>query len=139
MVAGAVEQVATAGRVEVEEDPGNNNDLFLQAGLEEVEAVGDGSGEMFTDRERSMVRESGTFFLFLLFFAFLVAGAAGNERKHSQIEPDVEGGGRDGLDNKAHLAEALDHVVPLLLWAMLGVARQRLFRGWWIEGIISLP
>lgn len=45
MVAGRVEQIATARRVQVEEDTGNNNDLLLQTGLEEVEAVRDRAGK----------------------------------------------------------------------------------------------
>ena len=85
MVAGAVEQVPTAGGVEVKKDSGNNDDLFLQAGLEEVETVGDGCREVFADRERSTVREDGTFFLFFFSFAILLAVTTGNERKHLQI------------------------------------------------------
>lgn len=47
MVAGRVEQVTTAGGVQVEEDAGHDNDLLLEAGLEEVEAVLDGLGQAF--------------------------------------------------------------------------------------------
>lgn len=44
-MAGTVEQITTARRVEVEEDARHDNDLLLETGLEEVEAVGDGLGE----------------------------------------------------------------------------------------------
>lgn len=40
MMARAVKQISTSGRVQIEEDTRNNNDLLFQAGLEEVEAVG---------------------------------------------------------------------------------------------------
>lgn len=45
MVARAVKEVTSSRGVQVEEDAGNNNDLFFQTGLEEVEAVGNGIGE----------------------------------------------------------------------------------------------
>ena len=45
VVARGVEQVTPTGGVEVEEDAGDDDDLLLQAGLEEVEAVGDGAGQ----------------------------------------------------------------------------------------------
>ncbi len=44
-MARAVKQVAAARRVQVEKDAGNDNYLFLQTRLEEVEAVGNGLGE----------------------------------------------------------------------------------------------
>lgn len=44
-MAGTVEQITTARRVEIEEDARHDNDLLLETGLEEVEAVGDGLGE----------------------------------------------------------------------------------------------
>lgn len=44
-MARAVEEITTAGGVEVEENAGDDNDLFRQAGLEEVEAVSNGLGE----------------------------------------------------------------------------------------------
>lgn len=44
-MAGGVEEVAAAGGVQVEEDARDDDDLLLEAGLEEVEAVGDGTGE----------------------------------------------------------------------------------------------
>ena len=45
MVAGAVKQVATARGVQVEENAGDDNDLFLKARLEEAEAIGNGLGK----------------------------------------------------------------------------------------------
>ena len=42
MMARAIEQVAALGRVQVEEDARHDDDLLLEAGLEEVEAVADG-------------------------------------------------------------------------------------------------
>jgi hypothetical protein len=45
VVARAVEQIATSRGVQIKEDAGNDNDLFFQTGLEEVEAVGDAFGE----------------------------------------------------------------------------------------------
>jgi len=45
VVARAVKEVTATRRVQVEEDTGNNDDLLLEAGLEEVETVGDGTRE----------------------------------------------------------------------------------------------
>lgn len=45
MVARAVEEITSTRGVQVEEDTGYNNDLLLQTGLEEVEAVGDRTGK----------------------------------------------------------------------------------------------
>ena len=42
-MARAIKQVPAAGRVEVEEDARHDNDLLVEAGLEEVEAVRDGA------------------------------------------------------------------------------------------------
>lgn len=44
-MAGAIKQVATPRGVQVKEDARHDNDLFLKAGLEEVETVRDGVGE----------------------------------------------------------------------------------------------
>lgn len=41
MVARTVEKITAASRVQVKEDTRHDNDLLRQAGLEEVEAVGD--------------------------------------------------------------------------------------------------
>lgn len=43
-MAGGIKQVTTTRGVEVKEDAGDYNDLFLETGLEEVQAVGDGIG-----------------------------------------------------------------------------------------------
>jgi hypothetical protein len=45
VVAWAVEQITSSRGVEVEEDTRNNNNLLLQTGLEEVEAVSDSLGK----------------------------------------------------------------------------------------------
>ncbi len=45
MMARRIEQVPTLGRVQVEEDARDDDDLLLEAGLEEGEAVCDGFGE----------------------------------------------------------------------------------------------
>ena len=45
MVARAVEEITSTRGVQVEEDTGYNNDLLLQTGLEEVEAVDDRTGK----------------------------------------------------------------------------------------------
>lgn len=39
---GAVEQVAATRRIEIKENARNDNDLLLQASLEEVKPVGNG-------------------------------------------------------------------------------------------------
>ena len=78
-MARAVEQVTTTRGVQVEEDTGHNDDLLLETGLEEVEAVGDGLGETL------------------------------------EVEPQVEGAVGHVLDDKAHVAQALDNVVSLVL------------------------
>jgi len=44
-MAWAIEQVPAPGRVEVEENAGNHNDLLFETGLEEVEAVRDRARE----------------------------------------------------------------------------------------------
>lgn len=44
-MARAIEQIPTSGRVQVEEDTGHHNDLLLQTGLEEVQAVADRAGK----------------------------------------------------------------------------------------------
>jgi hypothetical protein len=45
VVAWAVEQITSSRGVEIEEDTRDNNNLLFQAGLEEVEAVGDSLGK----------------------------------------------------------------------------------------------
>lgn len=45
MMARRIEQIATLGRIQVEEDAGDDDDFFFEAGLEEGEAVCDGFGE----------------------------------------------------------------------------------------------
>lgn len=45
MVAGAVEQVTSLTRVQIEEDTGNNDHALLETGLEKVQAIGDGMWE----------------------------------------------------------------------------------------------
>lgn len=45
VMAGGVKQITATRGVEVKEDAGDDNDLFLETGLEEVEAVGDGIGQ----------------------------------------------------------------------------------------------
>ena len=39
MMARAVKQITAARRVQIEEDAGDDDDLFFQTGLEEVETV----------------------------------------------------------------------------------------------------
>jgi len=45
MMARRIEQITTLGRIQVEEDAWHDDNFFLQAGLEEGEAVCDGFGE----------------------------------------------------------------------------------------------
>jgi hypothetical protein len=44
-MAGTVEKITTTRGVQVEEDTGHDNDLLLQTGLEEVQAIRDGVGQ----------------------------------------------------------------------------------------------
>jgi hypothetical protein len=37
-----VKQISALGRIQIEENSGNDNDLFLQAGIEKFEAIRDG-------------------------------------------------------------------------------------------------
>ncbi len=55
VVARRVEQVTTARGVQIEEDAGHDNNLFFQAGLEEVEAVGDGVGKTLQIQPAALV------------------------------------------------------------------------------------
>lgn len=45
MMARAVKQISASGWVKIEEDAGNDNDLLLQTGLEEIQTVRDLVGE----------------------------------------------------------------------------------------------
>lgn len=54
-MAGAVKQVTTARRVEIEENARHNNDLLLETGLEEVETVGDGLGKTLKVEPPAMI------------------------------------------------------------------------------------
>ena len=89
VVAGAIEEVATLGRVEVEEDTRDDNGLFVEQGVEESEAVADVDGRVL-----------------------------GNGRVEcGQVQPDIKGGLGPGLVSlsEADIAESLEDIVALLL------------------------
>lgn len=47
VVTGAVEQITASGWVQVEKDARDDNDLFFQTSLEEIQAIGNGIGKTF--------------------------------------------------------------------------------------------
>lgn len=78
-MARTVEEITTASGVEVEKDAGDDDDLLLETGLEEVEAVGNRAGQAF------------------------------------EVEPEVERAVRHVFDHKAHVTQALNYVITLVL------------------------
>lgn len=84
VVARAVEQITSLGRVQVEEDTGHDNDLLGQKRIEEVQSIG--------------------------YVSFLGKGRV----ERGQVKPDVEGCLRDVLDAETDFVKTLEDKVSLL-------------------------
>jgi hypothetical protein len=80
MMARAVEQITTTGGVEIKEDARNDDNLLLETGLEEVEAIGDGA------------------------------------RQTLEVKPQVESTVWHILNHEAHITQALNNVISLVLF-----------------------
>jgi hypothetical protein len=99
VMAGAVKQITTTRGVEVEEDARHDNHLLLQAGLEEVQAVGDGAGETLEVQPTVCLSATAD------------ATDHGDEERDSQVESGIG----HVFDDEAHLTESAHDHVSLVL------------------------